>query len=559
MSFHEDLLKGIMGGTAVGAGINALISRPTTTVRANPPLAPSALETAQMQLNMAQQIANLREAGYDVQFQPNGSISLTERQLRPEEQLTRATRGTAQGSVLAQLMRDEANPLALRDQLGSALMARRMASTTGRKGIDRVGLIRSIMSRQGGGMPGVGQQGGTTIAGGAMPGLGGTTIPPLSSQPQGGGKTSSNGGSGSNGLGTALGIASPLLGGGLAIAKHFGLFGPRVPSAPPGTDPATGLRSSEFTLPTPSFSTRGLGGGLAPGVAEAFPGGVPSVFSEEFANFAGPGADLGLDVPLGVGIGGDLPFNAPQIPATEGGGFSLPGLGTLGNLAGLGAGIAGLVGGGPLSKPAGALGTAGSALNLAGITGLEAGLTPSAAGFSLPGLGTIGGGIGTGLSLAALPFVIQALFASGAFGKTRAQKEGEKQIGFARSYGAEIQADPEAWANRWETRFPTGPDLPPDERRDIGAKMKTAAFESLAGSLTMERLRELLDAPNLMLSGWAGGLDNGRVSPLALEANAQDIFDMVDDLYRERKGLSPRHPEGRVVEEEPIRREREAE
>src|SRR3990167_6231429 len=230
-SWFEELLKGIMAGTAIGSGINALTTSPTTTITANPPLAPSPLETTQMQLNMAQQIANLREAGYDVQFQPGGSVSLAERPLRPEEQLSRATRGVAQGSVLSQLMRDEANPSALKDQLGSALTARQMANVTKRPGIDRVGLIRSIMSRQGAGMPGLTGQGGTTIPGGTfnMGILGGTTITPLSSQPQGGTRPASTSGGGSSGLNTALSIGGPLLGGGAAIAKQFGLFGGNQP------------------------------------------------------------------------------------------------------------------------------------------------------------------------------------------------------------------------------------------------------------------------------------------------------------------------------------------
>lgn len=475
MAFFDDLLKGVMGATAVGAGINALTSSPTTRVTTNPPLAPSSLETSQMQLNIAQQIANLREAGYDVQFQPGGSISLAERPLRPEEQLTRATRGTAQGSVLAQLMRDEANPAALRDQLGSALTARRTASMTGRKGINRVGLIRSILSRQGGGMPGLGQQGGTTIPGGGMGGLGGTTIPPLSSQPQGGGKATTSGG-GSSGLGTALSIASPLLGGGAAIAKQFGLFGPGTPSAPAGTDPATGLPSSEFSLPKPSqpgttpptpptTNIPGLGGGdlLAPGAAAAFPGGVPSVFSPEFGAFAGPGADLGLDIPLGIGAG-----------------------------AGAEAGTESF------------------------LSNLFASFNPATIPFSV-----IAGG--------ALAQIM------GLFSNARAEMEKAKEKGFSSQYFEQIKRDPQAWANQLGEAWGPQGKLIADAAlqgkinnwNDI---LNVLGFPELKGKL--EELQDVEQLPNL--SQWAtrfiAAPGEQWHGPILIESNRDNIGRVLEQL-----------------------------
>ena len=491
-SWFEELLKGVMGATAVGAGINQLMTSPTTTVTANPPLAPSPLETTQMQLNMAQQIANLREAGYDVQFQPGGSVSLAERPLRPEEILSRATRGTAQGSVLTQLMRDEANPPALRDQLGSALTARRTASMTGRSGIDRVGLIRSIMSRQGGGMPGLQGQGGTGIPGGNMGGLGGTTIPPLSSQPQGGRSTSTSGGGGS-GLGTALNIASPLLGGGAAIAKHFGLFGNtnQIPA-----DVAQGAHDATQPF-TPGNPLTSIPSGNIGGNIFNIPGGIPDE-GGSIADFLSALSNAGIGTGVGASTGiNTMPFTlgGPSIPSID-----------LGALPGLGAGAGAEAGGG-----------------LIGMGGLGGALTAA--------------GIPLSFILGSLPFIGQ-----------RKKIEAAKQAKFNAIYQAEINADPQAWANRWTVRFPTGPDLPPDSRTDIGTKMTQAAYESLAGTLTMERLRELLGIPWLDLGGgrddkiWVGA--DGKVSPIALEANGQGIFNAIDDLYRERKGLAPRHPEG---------------
>ena len=134
-------------------------------------------------------------------------------------------------------------------------------------------------------------------------------------------------------------------------------------------------------------------------------------------------------------------------------------------------------------------------------------------------------GIPISIFLGSLPFIGQ-----------RAKIEKAKDAKFKAAYQAEINANPQAWADRWAVRFPDTPG--------VGPQMRQAAHEALAGTLTMERLRELTGAPNLTLSGWAGGLDGGRISPLAIEANATQIFETLDDLYREKNGLPPRHPEG---------------
>src|SRR3990167_2231618 len=433
-SWFEELLKGVMGATAVGAGINQLMTSPTTTVTANPPLAPSPLETTQMQLNMAQQIANLREAGYDVQFQPGGSVSLAERPLRPEEILSRATRGTAQGSVLTQLMRDEANPPALRDQLGSALTARRTASMTGRPGIDRVGLIRSIMSRQGGGMPGLQGQGGTGIPGGNMGGLGGTTIPPLSSQPQGGRRTSTSGGGGSSGLGTALSIASPLLGGGAAIAKYLGLFGDKNPPANPQQASQPGSTPPALPTQIPSFPS-----GIAPS-------------SQAFLNLFGPTSTGAIGAtPLNLGGTGGIanpfapgPFSINPANAGTGlnaGQFSIdPGFdfSSIGNLPGLGAGaqIPADVASG-LDIAYGGLGAAGAGAE-AGTESFLSSLLGAFNPISIP-LGIIGGG--------ALAQIMSL------FGPRKKELEELRFQGFGRQYQEQIARDPEGWLAGLEKQF----------------------------------------------------------------------------------------------------------
>ena len=492
-SWFEDLLKGVMGATAVGAGINQLMTSPTTTVTANPPLAPSPLETTQMQLNMAQQIANLREAGYDVQFQPGGSVSLAERPLRPEEILSRATRGTAQGSVLTQLMRDEANPPALRDQLGSALTARRTASMTGRPGIDRVGLIRSIISRQGGGMPGLQGQGGTGIPGGNMGGLGGTTIPPLSSQPQGGRSTSTSGGGGS-GLGTALNIASPLLGGGAAIAKHFGLFGNtnQIPA-----DVAQGAHDATQPF-TPGNPLTSIPSGNIGGNIFNIPGGIPDE-GGSIADFLSALSNAGIGTGVGASTGiNTMPFTlgGPSIPSID-----------LGALPGLGAGAGAEAGGG-----------------LIGMGGL--------------GGAMIAAGIPLSFILGSLPFL-----------GARKKAEIAKEKGFASSYFQQITNDPQAWANHLEEGYRN------EGFGDAGKRMTEAALagrinnskdvvRAVVGEDTWRRIEDLGlvdELPIPLLSQWATQYIAAPGEPwhgsALIESNPQDIraiLEIVKSLSDER-------------------------
>ena len=89
---------------------------------------------------------------------------------------------------------------------------------------------------------------------------------------------------------TGSGIQNPFFEGGFSIDPEF-------------TGVMPGLTSKRFSILDPG-ELKNLFQSMSSQTLEslaAFPEGIPSVFSDAFGAFAGAGADLGLDVPLGIG------------------------------------------------------------------------------------------------------------------------------------------------------------------------------------------------------------------------------------------------------------------
>ena len=143
MALFEQILEGIKGGVGIGAGLSQLTSRPTTTTTVFPPPRATPFELRQQQLLQAITLANLRQAGYDTFFDPNGELRLRERPYTQDEAQQKALESEIRRSVGDVITRNVPQ-----SDLGNYLNAQAMGGVSGRSSINRGELIRAIIAKQ---------------------------------------------------------------------------------------------------------------------------------------------------------------------------------------------------------------------------------------------------------------------------------------------------------------------------------------------------------------------------------------------------------------------------
>lgn len=224
-SFFEDLLKGLSGGVGLASDIQNLIQgqRPSEVkvTTAAPPLPPSQFEQQLRQLTLGSTLAAQQEGGYQVVRNPDGSITLQQRPLTPEETLRGNLSNQVNAGLLNELSGFGGAQRTLQSPLASVLNTQAQASATGQpSGLNRQALIAAIQARKGGAV---------------APPAGGTNLPPINipafgPEPQAPQvTTSATFGGGRGGLAGGGGLGLPLaLGGagaGLVLANKLGLLG----------------------------------------------------------------------------------------------------------------------------------------------------------------------------------------------------------------------------------------------------------------------------------------------------------------------------------------------
>ena len=142
MALFEELLKAVSGATGIAVGSQMLQGGGGTTSTRGFTPGPSPAEAHGFQLSQAIQLANLQHAGYDVQRNPDGSMTLTPRETPETRTLQQLGPGTISG-----LQREMGGPSL--SPLGGVLNTQAMAGATGRPSINRNALIQAIRQKQG--------------------------------------------------------------------------------------------------------------------------------------------------------------------------------------------------------------------------------------------------------------------------------------------------------------------------------------------------------------------------------------------------------------------------